>query len=100
MWGWNARNIKAQVPPLSNPAPEIESETSDAPVEAEAAPARPRFEDLPPAAQRALIEAQARREALEAERLARPRPREINGRRGQEPVRYGDWEVKGIACDF
>ena len=26
--------------------------------------------------------------------------REINGRNGPEPVRYDDWEVKGIASDF
>ena len=28
------------------------------------------------------------------------RPKEINGRDGPDPVRYGDWEVKGIASDF
>jgi hypothetical protein len=27
-------------------------------------------------------------------------PKEVNGRDGPEPVRYGDWEVKGIASDF
>jgi hypothetical protein len=50
---------------------------------------------LPRAAQRALAEAEARR--------ARPEPqcpREWNGRDGPDPVRYGDWEVKGIASDF
>jgi hypothetical protein len=50
---------------------------------------------LSPAAERALAEAEARR--------ARPepgRPREWNGREGPDPVRYGDWEVKGIATDF
>ncbi|MCK0197540.1 DUF1674 domain-containing protein [Ancylobacter sp. 6x-1] len=51
---------------------------------------------LPPAAERALAEAAARR----AERDANEAPREINGRGGPEPVRYGDWEVKGIASDF
>jgi hypothetical protein len=53
---------------------------------------------LTPAAQRALAEAQARR--AEIDRLAKERPKELNGRRGPEPVRYGDWEVKGIASDF
>jgi hypothetical protein len=24
----------------------------------------------------------------------------VNGRAGPEPVRYGDWENKGIASDF
>ena len=27
-------------------------------------------------------------------------PVEIQGRKGPEPVRYGDWEMKGIAVDF
>ena len=27
-------------------------------------------------------------------------PREIRGRDGPEPVRYGDWERRGIAVDF
>ena len=49
-----------------------------------------------PAAERALAEAEARRAAQnEAER-----PKEIQGRNGPEPVRYGDWEVKGLASDF
>ncbi len=29
-----------------------------------------------------------------------PSPRELNGRDGLDPVRYGDWEVKGLASDF
>lgn len=62
-----------------------------------AAPPRPRFEDLPPAAQRALREAEERRQ-VEAEAAALPR--EYQGRDGPEPVRYGDWEKKGIAVDF
>jgi hypothetical protein len=28
------------------------------------------------------------------------RPVELGGRTGPEPVRYGDWEKKGIAVDF
>jgi hypothetical protein len=47
------------------------------------------------AAQRALAEAEERR--LKA---GPPLPPEINGRDGPEPVRYGDWEVKGLASDF
>ncbi|TDK46257.1 DUF1674 domain-containing protein [Antarcticimicrobium luteum] len=54
--------------------------------------------DLPPAAQRALAEAEARRRKAEAE--AEPLPTELGGRDGPEPVRYGDWEKKGIAVDF
>lgn len=53
---------------------------------------------LSPAAQRALQEAEARRTAyLELEVAA---PREIGGRGGHEPVRYGDWEIKGLTADF
>ncbi|MCC5990894.1 MAG: DUF1674 domain-containing protein [Rhodobacteraceae bacterium] len=51
---------------------------------------------LPPAAQRALAEAEARRAAAPDP----ARPVELGGRKGPEPVRYGDWEKKGIAVDF
>ena len=53
--------------------------------------------DLPPAAKRALAEAEERRKAAaSAEKL----PTELGGRDGPEPVRYGDWEKKGLAIDF
>lgn len=63
-----------------------------------AAPSRPQGRALSAAAQRALEEAEQRR-ASQTEAEA-PANDEINGRGGLEPVRYGDWEVKGIACDF
>jgi hypothetical protein len=53
---------------------------------------------LTPAAQRALAEAAARRQAAAAETKAMPR--EYQGPTGPEPTRYGDWERKGIASDF
>lgn len=53
-----------------------------------------------PPARRALAEAEARRRLADADRAANPRPREIDGRPGAEPTRYGDWEAKGIASDF
>ncbi|MEO9516175.1 MAG: DUF1674 domain-containing protein [Paracoccaceae bacterium] len=52
--------------------------------------------DIPPAAQRALAEAEERR--LTAKALEQPT--ELGGRDGPEPVRYGDWEKKGLAVDF
>ena len=65
--------------------------------EEESVPAAPE-KQLTPAAQRALAEAEARREALAAaERNARP---EKGGRGGLDPVRYGDWEIKGLTADF
>ena len=45
---------------------------------------------------RALAEAEARRKAAKDIDL----PPELGGRDGPEPVRYGDWEKKGIAVDF
>ena len=53
---------------------------------------------LAPAAQRALAEAEARRQAYREKEAAQPK--EFGGRGGKEPVRYGDWEVKGLAADF
>ena len=50
------------------------------------------------ALKKALAEAKARRAAIDAQ--AEALPKEINGRGGKEPVRFGDWEVKGIASDF
>ncbi|GJD64537.1 DUF1674 domain-containing protein [Methylobacterium frigidaeris] len=55
---------------------------------------------LSPAAQRALAEAEARRAEIDARAEEIRREREINGRGGLEPVRYDDWEVKGLATDF
>ncbi len=55
---------------------------------------------LSPAAQRALAEAEARRAARDAHAAELKREREVNGRGGLDPVRYDDWEVKGIASDF
>ena len=53
---------------------------------------------LSPAARRALAEAEARRAAYREREAAFPA--EIGGRKGNEPVRYGDWEIKGLASDF
>lgn len=51
---------------------------------------------LSAAAQRALKEAQERREKNDALTL----PTEVGGRGGAEPVRFGDYEIKGRAIDF
>jgi hypothetical protein len=51
---------------------------------------------LSPEARRALAEADARRKNANPSSL----PTELGGRDGPEPVRYGDWEKKGIAIDF
>jgi hypothetical protein len=53
---------------------------------------------LSQAAQRALAEAEARRQEYRQKEAALPR--EIGGRGGKEPGRYGDWEIKGLTSDF
>lgn len=55
-----------------------------------------RTKKLSPEAQRALAEAEERRRKARAMVL----PPEVNGPKGPEPIRYGDWERKGIASDF
>jgi hypothetical protein len=51
---------------------------------------------LKPEAVRALAEAEARRKMVKP---VEPVP-EVNGGKGLEPTRYGDWEKKGITSDF
>ena len=55
-------------------------------------------EPLSPAAERALAEAADRRAAADAAKAARAK--EVGGRVGPEPTRFGDWEKKGLAVDF
>ncbi|MEW6630257.1 MAG: DUF1674 domain-containing protein, partial [Pseudomonadota bacterium] len=52
---------------------------------------------LTPAAMRALAEAEARRKLYREAEAGMPK--EIGGRGGKEPGRYGDWEVKGLTSD-
>ena len=80
------RNMTGSVP-SDPPAPAVSATTDQA-----------QRKPLPPAAQRALAEAEARRQAAAAN--AQPLPRELQGPKGPEPTRYGDWERKGIASDF
>jgi hypothetical protein len=51
---------------------------------------------LTPEARRALDEAEERRR-LQPEPAF---PKEVNGRQGPEPTRFGDWETKGLTSDF
>jgi hypothetical protein len=74
--------------------PTAEEKTTDAAATEQRTPGN----SLPAAARRALAEAEARRGEQEARVAAMPR--ELGGRGGQEPVRYGDWEHKGLASDF
>ncbi|SMF33759.1 Protein of unknown function [Xaviernesmea oryzae] len=51
---------------------------------------------LSPAAQRALKEAEERRQAAAKVEM----PEEFGGRGGADPARFGDWEINGRAIDF
>lgn len=53
--------------------------------------------DLSTPAGRALAEVAERRAQAEAELAL---AYEVNGPKGVEPTRFGDWERKGIAYDF
>ena len=70
----------------SNDAPPNDTPLNDTPLN----------DALPPEAQRALAEAEARRKAATSLDL----PPELGGRDGPDPVRFGDWEKGGRAIDF
>lgn len=76
---------KAQSPGQADPSPASEPENGR------------RWEDLPPAAQRALREAEERRKNATERAKA---PTEVGGRGGSDPSRFGDWEIDGRAIDF
>lgn len=62
-----------------------------------ARPSTPEARPLSPEAQRALAEAEERRRAPASSATA---AKEVGGRDGPDPVRYGDWEKGGIVSDF
>jgi hypothetical protein len=82
----------AHVPTIGVPEIGVPEMTDDP------SPSAPERKPLTPAARRALAEAEPRRQAAEAN--AQPVARELQGPKGPEPTRYGDWENKGIASDF
>lgn len=53
----------------------------------------------PTVAAKALAEAHARKLTQGANKQP-ALPKELGGRGGEDPARFGDWEVKGIAYDF
>jgi len=58
----------------------------------------PERKPLSPPARRALASAASLRASASAS--AKPAAKELQGPKGPEPTRYGDWESKGIASDF
>ena len=88
MWHGYAKSEAMPTDELS-PKPGAKAPGNDAP---------PDKRPLTPAAERALAEAAARRAARDGKEPAAPK--EISGRDGPEPTRYGDWEINGLASDF
>ena len=76
------------------PTDDTPPSTATAPETPQSAAKRP----LPAAAQRALAEAAERR--AQAEHEKNEAPKEISGRGGLDPTRYGDWEINGLIADF
>ncbi len=74
------------------------SDSDTAPERAETAMPAAEPKPLSPAAERALAEAAARRRAIDEKAAAHAA--EKGGRGGLDPVRYGDWEIKGLTADF
>jgi hypothetical protein len=75
-----------------------ESKPPEATAPKSAGDAAPEKRLLSPAAERALAEAAARR--AESDGNPANQPKEIAGRDGPEPTRYGDWEINGLTSDF
>ncbi|WP_310622005.1 DUF1674 domain-containing protein [Flexibacterium corallicola] len=82
----------------NSPSLSYSSKEIHRPEDTDSLPKKKRFEDLPPAAQRALKEAEERRAHID--QVTQKRAKELNGRGGLDPARYNDWEVKGITSDF
>ena len=59
---------------------------------------KPATKILSPAAKRALMEAEERRNQTKI--AQQENEREVGGRGGEDPARYGDWEINGRAIDF
>jgi hypothetical protein len=91
------QGVRTAMDDTTTPTPTGMQAAADAPgLPPNAAPGKP----LSDAARRALEEAAARRAALDAQAEALTAEKEIDGRGGLEPVRYGDWEIKGLTSDF
>ncbi len=86
-------------PGVSNP-PDVSRDSAPGPGGPAETPVAAGNRPLSPQAQRALAEAAERRAAIDARAAELSARQEKDGRGGLEPVRYGDWEVKGLASDF
>ena len=77
---------------MSNPASEDTHAADNSQSDGDEGPRKP----LSEAAKRALAEAEERRKQAQEQQASK----ELGGRDGPDPVRYGDWEKDGIVSDF
>lgn len=61
-------------------------------------PKQSKSERVKQAGERAKKEAEARRQKADA--VDEKPEKEVDGRGGLDPVRYSDWEIKGLTADF
>jgi hypothetical protein len=94
--GIENKTLKVSEQPMNDPG----DQPTDPATSARLTAARPARAPLPAAAQRALREAEERRRLADQRAAANPPAKEIGGRAGPDPTRYGDWEKNGIASDF
>jgi len=94
---YHRRGLQTGLPPMNRPAPAPLDDTSGVDTAAQAPLPR---RELSPAAKRALAEAAIRRAEIDAKAAELASQAEKAGRGGLEPVRYGDWEIKGLTTDF
>ena len=81
---------KSEAMPTDDPQPQTDHpETAESPPEQRG--------PLTPEAQRAIAEAAARRAEAPATVAT---DKEVGGRGGLDPARYGDWEINGLTSDF
>src|SRR5260370_39140414 len=71
---------------------------TDDPSQPPTAASAPERKQLTPAAKRALAEAEARRKTAEAN--ARPLAKKLQGPKGPEPTRHGEWGNQGMPSEF
>ena len=79
------------------PTDQTSPQTWPLPADDAGKPKTPGKRQLPPEAERALAEAAARRSD---DREKAETPKEVAGRGGLDPARYGDWEINGLISDF
>jgi hypothetical protein len=94
LWNWQGY-AKSGVMPTDAKKPDVPAKDANDNEQAGKPP-------ISPAAERALAEATARRAQQADLPVEAPKDaaKEVSGRGGLDPTRYGDWEINGLTSDF